>query len=181
MKKAFLSPVAATIIFGLAACGSNAPEASNEVQPDDVAEVADVAEVKVNRPVFTGVDGGNVAVSGYDVTSYFTGDGVPVEGSEEHSVEYGGAVYHFASAENAEKFSAEPASFVPAYGGHCAWAMSKGNLAPGDPTLAKIVDGKLFLNFNTDVQKDWLSDIPGYIEKSEAAWPTIPNDAKFGA
>ena len=122
-----------------------------------------------------------VAVSGYDVTSYFVDEGAPVEGSEEFAVQYGDAVYHFASAENKEKFIADPAAFVPQYGGHCAWAMASGNLAPGDPTLAKIVDGKLYLNFNKDVQKDWLSDVPGYIEKSEAAWPTVPDDKAFGA
>lgn len=178
MKKILLPTLAATMVFGLAACGSE----TTEVEADNtLAAEADVTEVEVTRPVFTGVDGGNVAVGGYDVTSYFTGEGVPVEGNAEHSVEYGGAVYQFASAENAAKFEAEPASFVPAYGGHCAWAMASGNLAPGDPKLAKIVDGKLYLNFNEEVQKDWNSNISGYIEKSEAAWPTIPDDAKFGS
>ena len=177
MKKTLLSASAATIIFGLAACGSTNESGTVE---ETASETEAVAEVPT-RPVFTGVEGGNIAVSGYDVTSYFTGEGVPVEGSADHSVEYGGAVYHFASAENATKFEADPAAFVPQYGGHCAWAMSNGKLAPGDATLAKVVDGKLYLNFNADVQKTWLGDIPGFIEKSEAAWPTIPDDAKFGA
>ncbi len=183
MKRALLSSAATTIIFGLAACGTGGDTANS-------GEETSVAEEKSNelvvieaakRPVFLGVEGGNVAVSGYDVTSYFTDDGTPVLGSEEHVVQYGDALYHFASAENKEKFIGDPAAFAPKYGGHCAWAMSKGNLAPGNATLAKVVDGALYLNFNKEVQKDWLSDIPGYIEKSEAAWPTIPDDAVFGA
>ena len=31
-------------------------------------------------PVYVGVEGGNIAVSGYDAVSYFEGDGVPVKG-----------------------------------------------------------------------------------------------------
>lgn len=182
MKRALSSAAAATIILGLAACGNSGDTATGG---EDTAAEATSDELVVieaaKRPVFLGVEGGNVAVSGYDVTSYFTDEGTPVLGSEDHKVQYGEAVYHFASAENKEKFIADPAAFVPQYGGHCAWAMSKGNLAPGNATLAKIVDGKLYLNFNEDVQKDWLSDIPGYVEKSEAVWPTIPDDAVFGA
>jgi len=181
MKKKLLSSAAATIIFGLAACGTGNDSADNATTESEVASEAEAVAEVAKRPVFLGVDGDQPAVSGYDVTTYFTGEGVPIEGDAQFNVEYGGAVYHFVSAENAEKFSADPASFVPQYGGHCAWAMSKGNLAPGDATLSKIVDGKLYLNFNKNVQKDWLSDIPGYLEKSEAAWPTIPDDAVFGA
>ena len=33
--------------------------------------------------------------------------------------------------------------------------MAKGTSAPGDPTLWKVVDGKLYLNKNADVQKLW--------------------------
>lgn len=182
MKKILLTSAAVTIVFGLAACGNSGDdtavvEEAVAVANDDGLVVIEAAK----RPVFLGVEGGNVAVSGYDVTSYFTDDGTPVLGSEDFSVQYGEAVYHFASAANKEKFIGDPAAYVPKYGGHCAWAMSKGNLAPGNATLAKVVDGELFLNFNKEVQKDWLSDIPGYVEKSEAAWPTVPDDAVFGA
>ncbi len=183
MNKTLLSSAAATIIFGLTACGSGEDYANsgNETAVSETAADELVVIEAAKRPVFLGVEGGNVAVSGYDVTSYFTDDGTPVLGSEDFSVQYGEAVYHFASAANKEKFIGDPAAFVPKYGGHCAWAMSKGNLAPGNATLAKVVDGELFLNFNKKVQKDWLSDIPGYVEKSEAAWPTVPDDAVFGA
>src|SRR3546814_4932257 len=75
------------------------------------------------KPVYVGVDGGNIAVSGYDAVSYFEGDGVPVKGDAAFAVEHDGAVYHFASADHAAKFRADPAAFMPRYGGHCAWAM----------------------------------------------------------
>ncbi len=131
-------------------------------------------------PTYTGVKGGNVAVGGYDVTSYFTGNGVPVKGSKTHRVKYKGADYFFTSAANAEKFKEKPAMFVPQYGGHCAWAMSRGSLAPGDPTVDHVVNGKLYLNVNKQVQKTWLTDVAGFIKKADLNWPKFPDDAKFG-
>lgn len=142
----------------------------------DIPMVSDAMKV----PVFTGPAGSaNVAVSGYDTVSYFEGDGVPVEGSQDHRVKYNGVEYHFASAENAEKFLAEPARYVPKYGGHCAWAASRGKLASGDPTKYKIVDGELYLNFDEAVQQKWLKDIPGFIEKADKEFPKISPDARF--
>lgn len=130
-------------------------------------------------PTYTGQES-NIAVSGYDVVSYFQGSGVPVKGAAQFSADYEGATYMFSSAANAEKFKQNPAAFAPQYGGHCAWAMSRGSLAPGDATKYKVVDGKLYLNFNADVQNIWLSDIPGFIAKADQQWPAIPDDAKFG-
>lgn len=180
MKKTLLSSAAATIIFGLAACGTgDAPVAEEPAAAEAETNTLTVIEAE-KRPVFLGNEGGNIAVSGYDVTSYFTGEGVPVQGTEEYSVQYGDAIYHFASAENKAQFVADPAAFVPQYGGYCAWAMSNGRLAPGDATLYKIENGKLYLNYNKEVQANWLKDIPGFLEKSEAAWPTIADDASIG-
>lgn len=131
-------------------------------------------------PVYVGVEGGNVAVSGYDAVSYFEGDGVPVKGDEQYAVEHGGAVYRFASAEHAARFKADPAAYMPQYGGHCAWAMSRGYLAPGDPMQYAVVGGKLYLNFNAEVKAKWDLDRVGYIAAAEKNWAVIPADAKFG-
>jgi len=156
---------------------------------DDGSGAAATAEAEIptvtddnKGPVFTGPAGtGDIAVSGYDAVSYWEGEGVPVKGSAEHQVNYNGAVYRFASAENAAKFAGEPAKYVPRYGGHCAWAMSRGRLASADPLQYRIVDGALYLNFSADVQKMWLEDVSGFIEKAEAQWPGIPEDARFDA
>jgi YHS domain-containing protein len=149
------------------------------------AAVAPIAAISVlspveARPVYVDEDVSAAAVSGYDLVSYFSETGVPQKGSATFSVNYDGADYYFTSAENASKFKADPAAFAPQYGGHCAWAMSRGSLAPGQPELYKVVDGKLYLNFSPDVQKMWLKDIPGFISKADVAWPEIPDDAKFG-
>lgn len=131
-------------------------------------------------PVYVGVEGGNVAVSGYDAISYFEGAGVPVKGNADFAVAHDGAVYHFANAANAARFAANPEAFAPQYGGHCSWAMARGYLAPGDPLAYAVVDGKLFLNFNQDVKAKWDQDRAGFIASAEKNWAVIPADAKFG-
>ncbi len=145
------------------------------------APIAVIAPAQADGGVFVGVEGANVAVSGYDTVSYFQGSGKPVKGSAKYKVKYDGAVWHFSSQSNADAFKENPAKFAPQYGGHCAWAMSRGSLAPGDPTLYKVHDGKLYLNFNRDVQSTWLGDIEGFIAKSDPAWTKIPDGKRFGA
>ncbi|MEO1219856.1 MAG: YHS domain-containing (seleno)protein [Pseudomonadota bacterium] len=152
-----------------------------------IAAAALAAPLAVSTPaaladggIFVGVEGGNIAVSGYDTVSYFQGNGKPVLGSANFKVKHDGAVYHFSSRANADLFSANPDRYAPQYGGHCAWAMSRGSLAPGDPTLYKIHEGKLYLNFNRNVQQTWLGDIEGFISKSDPAWTKIPTGKKFG-
>ena len=123
-------------------------------------------------PIFTQTAGDTLALSGYDAVAYFT-DAGPTEGSADHMVTYQGFEYRFASAENAATFAADPARFAPQYGGYCAWAIGANNaLAPGDPEIYKIVDGKLYLNFNDDVSKLWHKDIPGFIAKGDVNYPT---------
>ena len=113
----------------------------------------------------------NAAVGGYDAVSFFQGEGV--EGSKAFATEYQGAEYRFANAENLATFEADPAAYAPQYGGYCAWAVSQGQLAPGDPEFAAVHDGKLYLNYNADVQKTWNGDRYGFIQAAEGQWPGI--------
>jgi hypothetical protein len=49
-----------------------------------------------------------------------------------------------------------------------------GTTANIDPVNGwKIVDGKLYLNLNKDIQGKWMKDIPGYIEKADRNWPGV--------
>ena len=114
----------------------------------------------------------NTALQGYDPVAYFT-DGQPVKGSKEFSTEYKGATFQFASAANRDAFLADPAAYAPQYGGYCAWAMADGKYAKGDAKYWKIVDGKLYLNYNAGIQKKWNADIPGFIEKADTQWQDL--------
>lgn len=158
-----------------AAC--SAPETvTEEVTQDELlAEVNDDAA----GPVYLS-SGRNIGLSGYDAVSYHVGDGTPQQGSEDHAVSYNGVQYHFASRDNAETFQADPARYVPAYGGFCAWAAARGDLAAGNPENYRVVDGRLYLNFNGAVQALWEADIPGFIESADESYPQFAADATEG-
>lgn len=145
------------------------------------APLAVTAPVMAAGGIFIGTEGGNVAVSGYDTVSYFQGNGTPVRGDARYRVMHDGVEYRFSSQANADLFAENPDAYAPQYGGHCAWAMGRGYLAPGDPTAYKVVDGKLYLNFNTEVQQKWLADIPGFISKGDVNWDELPEGKRFGA
>jgi YHS domain-containing protein len=113
-----------------------------------------------------------VAVGGHDPVGYFK-EGKPVKGSPVITAEHDGITWRFASAENRAAFLANPKAYAPQYGGHCAWAAAEGYLAKGDPNHWRIVDGKLYLNYDATIQGRWNRDVPGFIRKGDANWPRI--------
>lgn len=122
-------------------------------------------------PVYTGFLS-SLAVNGYDPVAYFA-DARPVEGSPKFESRYKGATWRFASAANKAAFDADPARYAPQYGGYCAWAVSQGYTAKGDPANWRIVDGKLYLNYNAEVQQTWEKDIPGNVRRADGNWPKV--------
>ena len=117
----------------------------------------------------------NLAVGGFDTVSYFSG--TPVEGSAEFATTYQGADYQFASQENLDTFLSDPAKFAPQFGGHCAYGAAKEAAFPGDPAVYAVVDGKLYLNLNPEVQELWDEDQAGYIEAADKNWPVLTGEA----
>jgi YHS domain-containing protein len=119
--------------------------------------------------------GSELAVGGYDPVAYFK-EGAPVRGDKSLEFEHAGARWRFASAENLAAFKADPNRYAPQYGGYCAWAVSQGYTAKGDPKNWKIVNGRLYLNYNDEIQTRWEKDVPGFITKADANWPTVLKD-----
>lgn len=113
--------------------------------------------------------GERLAVEGYDVVAYFT-EGEATPGSPEHTVTWQGAVWRFASARHRRMFRADPQRYVPAYRGHCAWAMSQGRLADGRPQYWAIHEGRLYMNCNAEVHARWLDRREALIEAADREW-----------
>ncbi|MDX2288328.1 MAG: YHS domain-containing (seleno)protein [Hyphomicrobiaceae bacterium] len=128
------------------------------------------AEAK-SPPVFTGIVKG-VAVGGYDPVAYHT-EGKAVAGSKDITLEHDGAVWRFASDANRAAFKADPGRYAPHYGGYCAWAVSRGYTAKGDPQAWSIVDGKLYLNYDKSVRSSWEKAARSNITKADANWPKV--------
>lgn len=118
------------------------------------------------------VDAQGLAIHGYDPVAYFT-DGKAVAGDAALTAAHDGATYRFASAAHRDAFIADPGRYLPQYGGYCAWAVSQGYTAAGNPQNWRIVDGRLYLNYNTEIQHRWETDIPGNISSANTNWPGV--------
>lgn len=136
-----------------------------------VAAVAYAAANAAATEIYTGRFS-NIALGGYDPVAYFE-TGAPAKGSKEFALEHEGATWRFVSAQSLEKFRANPAAYAPQYGGYCAWAVAQGYLAPGNPENWSVRSGKLYLNYNDKVQKDWLVDPEGFIARADSNWPDV--------
>ncbi|MEM9163317.1 MAG: YHS domain-containing (seleno)protein [Cyanobacteria bacterium P01_F01_bin.4] len=163
------SALAATLgLCLMVGCASSTPVSSvDETAPQTAA----VEATPDGSPAAIFAEDG-IAIRGADPVAYFTeGDYVP--GSAEYTHEWGGATWQFASAENRDLFASNPEQYAPEYGGFCAYAVSQNTTAPIEPTAWKIVEGKLYLNYNDKIQNKWAKDIPGYISKADENWPGV--------
>jgi YHS domain-containing protein len=118
-----------------------------------------------------------VALRGYDPVAYFT-DGQPVKGTAAYKADYKGSTFHFASQANRDAFLADPTKYAPQYGGFCAYGAAGGYKAAIDPAAFSVVDGKLYLNYDRTIQKEWKKDVPGFIAKANKNWSTVSTQTK---
>ena len=131
-------------------------------------------QASAEEAIYTGYFN-NKAVSGYDVVSYFT-EGKPVEGSSKYTFEYQGADWYFSSSENLTLFKNNPQQYAPQYGGHCAWAMSKGKIAPGNVPYWTIYNEKLYLNYDQKVLDTWRTNKDVFIKKADLNWSKLDKE-----
>jgi len=127
-------------------------------------EVASSQSVSVNSR--------GLALGGYDPLSYYQNG--PRVGNPDYRYDYWGGVFFFTSAINREKFASSPETFLPQYGGHCAFAMESGTLAEGDPKAYTLQHGKLYLNASPAVKHlwRWIGDVA----ESDAQWRRLAED-----
>lgn len=171
LSRAKLAPLAIAIATSLSLISCSQPEVSgseNTAAPEAVSTASSAQTPTALR--YFAKDG--IAISGADPVAYFTANAY-VPGSSEFTHDWNGVTWQFSSAQNRDSFAATPEAYAPQYGGFCAWAVSQGYTADIDPTAWKIVDGKLYLNYNADIQNKWSKDIPGNITKANQNWPGV--------
>lgn len=134
------------------------------------ASFAAAAAAQKVAPINTDKKG--VALHGYDAVTYFERD-KPEKGKSEFSYSFRGATWLFVSAENRKRFAQSRETYMPQFGGYCAKAVSEDDTADVDPLAYKIVNGKLYLNYDAKVQQLWEKDIPGRIAAAERYWPNL--------
>lgn len=120
----------------------------------------------------------DVALDGYDTVAYFILN-KPVAGSEKYMATWRDATWHFSNAENLALFTKSPEKYAPQYGAYCAWAMSGGKTVGADPEVWHIEEGKLYLNYNKNVQNEWLANIKNDINSADQFYPEVTNVNKY--
>ena len=118
------------------------------------------------------LDKQNLAIQGYDPVAYFT-DHKPVKGKPEFKSTYSSATYYFVSAEHKTQFDKEPAKYEPAFGGYCAYGVSRKKLVEINPEAFQIMDGRLLLQYSKGVRNDFNKDAKGNLGKAKANWPGL--------
>lgn len=118
------------------------------------------------------LDKAGVAIQGYDPVAFFT-DHHPVTGKPEFASKYNGATYEFASQEHKALFDKEPAKYEPAFGGYCAYGVSRNKLVSVDVEAFQIVDGKLLLQYSKSVRATFNGDPKANLSKANQNWPGL--------
>ncbi len=115
---------------------------------------------------------GDVAINGYDTVAYFT-QNKAVKGLDTLVHEWKGARWKFANQAHLDLFKASPETYAPQYGGYCAYGVTRDYLVKIEPEQFTVRDGKLYLNYDADVQATWAKDPAGYIKAADAKFNAL--------
>ena len=117
---------------------------------------------------------GTVAIRGYDPVAYFT-EGKPVPGNPAVAYSWLGADWYFASEDHKALFIADPVAYAPQYGGLCADGVAYDTATTSiDPNAWRIIDGKLYLNYDT-ISAAEFEETAGFVAKADENWATMRN------
>ena len=116
------------------------------------------------------------AAEGYDVVAYFSNEAK--KGVEGFNTSFNGVKYKFSSQKNLEIFKKDPQQYIPQYGGYCAYAVAqKGEKVGVNPKTFQVVDGKLYLFYNSwgiNTLDKWNDENPEALQKqADDNWKNI--------
>lgn len=174
MKATDLAALAVTSTLVIGVLGSVSASAFRPASPGESNSAQKIAKTAETRHPKVYTENG-VALDGQDVVAYFTQSAV-VKGSAQYAHRWQGARWLFSSKANRDLFAKNPGKYAPQYGGYCAKAAAGGVLATTVPTAWEVRDGKLYLNYSADAQKEWKQDTASKIVKANANWPKILNN-----
>jgi len=123
------------------------------------------------KPVNAVADGADerVMLKGADVTAYFT-QGRYVQGSPQFKSVYESVTFRFASAEAKRLFDADPAKYLPQFGGYCANGIAYAIPWRGDADTLRVEGGRLYI-FGGQASKDAFElDLPGNLKLADKYW-----------
>jgi len=111
------------------------------------------------------VNADGVAIGGYDVVAYFSGEAE--QGFASYAIKHNDVMYHFATKENLEAFKNSPVQYLPQFDGYCAWGVAaQKSKFPINPETFDIVDGKLYLFFNGPFKGELFNTLQPWISET---------------
>jgi peroxiredoxin len=175
--------LAHTLLSASVLCAAVVPTAAAQSTPVEAQSPGPQAKPAVRNTAQWNVNKARLAIDGYDPVSYFAGEkAVPLKGKNNITFTHGDVTYHFANQANLDKFKASPASYEPAYGGWCAWAMKEGDKVEVDPTSYLVQDGRLLLfydGFIADTRKKWTKlSGPAQAREADAQWQKLTGETR---
>lgn len=111
----------------------------------------------------------HVMLDGHDVVAYFT-QSRHAMGQPQFKTVHQGVTFYFASAEHKALFDADPAKYIPQFGGFCANGIVYGIPWGGDADTWRIVDGKLYIFGGAGSRDAFLLDVPGNRALAHKYW-----------
>lgn len=123
------------------------------------------------RPVnaVAGEGGERLMLAGHDVVAYFT-LGRHAAGRAEFSSVHEGVNFRFASAEHKAMFDAEPARYLPQFGGYCSNGIVYGIPWGGDADTWTLIDGRLYIFGGQGSRDAFELDVAGNLALAQRYW-----------
>lgn len=116
-----------------------------------------------------------LAIGGYDPLSYFISQ-KSESGDERFQYLWHGVTWQFISKANLLAFKRTPSVYAPRYAGYDAYAISKGLLSEGLPSIWVIEGGKLYLFHNQVNRYLWQENRRKLHKKIETNWRELSLD-----
>ncbi len=117
-------------------------------------------------------DDSKIALQGYSPVSYVDLN-LAQRGLKNFKSEHGGLNYYFTTADQKAKFEANPAKYLPEFGGWCATGIALNAKFRTDPNKFLVRNGKLYLFLNdleVDALQVWQGDEKNMTAKAYDNW-----------
>lgn len=150
----FLKAAALATVLALTGCSAmNAQNPSGALKPVNAVAEGDA----------------RLMLKGADVVAYFTQSRY-VQGSPQFASTYEGVTFRFASAEHKALFDAQPAKYLPQFGGYCANGIAYAIPWGGDADTWRIIDGKLYIFGGAGSRDAFLVDERANLALAQKYW-----------
>ena len=118
-----------------------------------------------------------LALSGVDPVAYFI-NGRARDGLSQFEARFDGIVWRFVNEGNRQAFESQRHIYTPRFGGHDPVAVTKGFIAPGDPSLFLIADNRLYLFNTTQNLATFREDPRRVIDRAQRQWPRLVEQSR---